>query len=192
VASGAELLSSFGEQVKGWLLPALVGVCLAACFVEFLRGYPYFSAFTWDQRLELLTWMDGNLPPGSKVVADPTVLLPNLLVETKQKYRFELLTDDRFVDPGDRSRFDQVVAAGCDYAVVSASDYKPFFPNVSVLDASGQSSNSAQRFYSELFKKGTLVWSRERGAVPYLQPGLEIYHLPKSEARAADAATGDQ
>ena len=192
VASGAELLSTFGEQVKGWLLPVLVGVCLAACFAEFLRGYPYFSAFTWDQRLELLTWMDGNLPPGSKVVADPSVLLLNLLVETKQKYRFELLTDDRLVDPGDRSRFDHVLGAGCDYAVVSASDYKPFFPDVSVLDAGGQSSNSAQRFYSELFKKGTLVWSRERGVVPYLEPGLEIYHLPNAEARAADPASGDQ
>jgi hypothetical protein len=177
--------------VKGWLLPALVGVCLAACFIEFLRGCPYFSAFTWDQRLEMLTWMDGNLPPCSKVVADPSVLLANLLVETKQKSQFKLLTDDRLTDPGDRSRYDQVVAAGVDYAVVSASDYKPFFSNASALDTAGQSSNSVQQFYSELSKKGTLVWSRERGAVPYLEPGLEIYHLPKSEARAADGAIGN-
>jgi hypothetical protein len=191
VASGAELLSTFGEQVKGWLLPVLVGVCLAAGFVEFLRGYPYFSAFTWDQRVEMLTWMDGNLPPGSKVVADPSVLLPNLLVETKKKYRFELLIDDRLMDPGDRSRYDRVVAAGIDYAVVSASDYKPFFSTVSALDEVGQPSNSVQQFYSELSKKGTLVWSRDRGAVPYLQPGLEIYHLPKSETRAAEAGIGD-
>jgi len=59
------------------------------------------------------------------------------------------------------------------------------------LDTAGRPSNSVQQFYSELSKKGTLVWSRERGAVPYLQPGLEIYHLSKSEARAADAAIGD-
>ena len=42
----------------------------------------------------MLTWMDGDLPPGSKVVADSAVLLQNLLAETKQKYRFELLNDN--------------------------------------------------------------------------------------------------
>ena len=91
VASVAE--HTFSEQVRGWLLPALVGVCLTACFLEFLRGYPYFMAFTWDQRLEMLTWMDGDLPPGSKVVADSSVLLQNLLAETKRKFRFELFTE---------------------------------------------------------------------------------------------------
>jgi len=181
VASIAELLSTFSEQVRGWLLPALVGVCLTACFFEFLRGYPYFMAFNWDQRNEMVAWMDGDLPPGSKVVADPSVLLPNLLAEAKQKYRFELLTDDRAIDPNGRTRFDQFVAAGVDYAVVSESDYGPLFATVvSVALSNNQSFEAAKQFHSELFKKGTLVWGRARGPVPYLQPGLEIYSLPKS------------
>ncbi len=181
VASVAEFLSTFSEQVRGWLLPALIGVCLTACFLEFLRGYPYFMAFNWDQRLEMLTWMDGDLPPGSKVVADSTVLLPNLLAETKQKYRFESLTGDSAIDPNDLTRFDQFVAAGVDYVVVSKSDYTPLFSTVvSVALSNNQSFEAAKQFYSELFKKGTLVWNRERGPVPYLQPGLEVYRLPKS------------
>ena len=162
------------------MLPALVGVCLTACFLEFLRGYPYFMAFTWDQRLEMLSWMDGDLPPGSKVVADSAVLLPNLLANTKQKYRFEVLTDSGAIDPYNLTRFDQFVAAGVHYAVVCETDYAPLFVTVaSVAVLNNQSFEAAKQFHSALFGKGTLVWSRARGPVPYLQPGLKIYRLPK-------------
>ena len=40
VAWMAELISAAREEVRGWLLPVLYAVCLAACFFEFLRGYP--------------------------------------------------------------------------------------------------------------------------------------------------------
>jgi hypothetical protein len=178
VASVAE--HTFSEQVRGWLLPALVGVCLTACFLEFLRGYPYFMAFTWDQRLEMLSWMDGDLPPGCKVVADSAVLLPNLLANTKQKYRFEVLTDRGAIDAYNLTRLDQFAAAGVNYAVVSESDYAPLFVTAaSVAVLNNQSFEAAKQFHSELFAKGTCVWSRARGPVPYLQPGLKIYRLPK-------------
>ena len=180
VALMAESISTAGEQVRGWLLPALYAICLAACFFEFLRGYPYYSAFSWDERLEMLTWMDGNLQPGSKVIADPSVLLPNLLAETKQKYRFDLLTKGFLKVTDNRPRFEQAIAAGADYVVVSKSDYEGFFARaLSVARVNDQSIDTARQFYSELFKKGTLIWSRDRGPVPYLQPGLEIYRLPK-------------
>jgi hypothetical protein len=180
VAWMAELISTAREQVRGWLLPALIAVCVAACFLEFLRGYPYYAAFNWDERLEMLAWMDGNLTPGSKVIADSSVLLPNLLETTKQKYRFDLLMDGflRLID--DPPRFEQVVAEGANYVVVSESDYKIFFSGtVSVARVTDQSVQGVRQFYSELFKKGTLVWSRDRGPVPYLQPGLQIYRVPK-------------
>jgi hypothetical protein len=199
VAWMAELISTAREQVRGWLLPALFAVCLAACFFEFLRGYPYYAAFNWDERLEMLAWMDGNLQPGSKVVADSSVLLPNLLAETKQKYRFDLVMDGFLKVRDDQPRFEQVVAAGADYVVVSESDYKGLFSGaVSVARANDQSVNAARQFYSELFKKGTLVWSRDQGPVPYLQPGLEIYRVPrpgndgKTEQGAPDAAVETQ
>lgn len=176
----AELISSGGEQVRGWLLPALFALCLAACFFEFLRGYPYYTAFNFDERLEMLDWMDGNLQPGSKVVADPSVLLPKLLAETKQKYRFSLLMDGLPRPMDDQSLLGQVVGAGAGYAVVSQSDYKSFLPGaVSVARANNQGINSTKQFYSDLFKNGTLIWSRSPGPVPYLQPGLEVYRLPR-------------
>jgi Dolichyl-phosphate-mannose-protein mannosyltransferase len=180
VAWMAELISGGGEQVRGWLLPALFAVCLAACFFEFLRGYPYYTAFNFDERLEMLGWMDGNLQPGSKVVADPSVLLPKLLAETKQKYRFALLIDGFPKPVDDQSLLGHVVGDGAGYVVVSPSDYKSLLSSaVSVARANDQSLNSAKQFYSDLFKNGTLIWSRSPGPVPYLQPGLEVYRLPR-------------
>jgi len=188
VAWMAELISTTREEVRGWLLPALFAVCLAACFFEFLRGYPYFAAFNWDERLEMLTWMDGNLRPGSKIIADPSALLPRLLAEKKQKYRFDLLKDDLPKMNEDQPRLEQVAAAGADYVVVCESDYETLRSSAaSVAKANDESVNAVKQFYSELFVKGTLMWSRDRGPVPYLQPGLEIYHLPKSHDGAKPA-----
>lgn len=193
VASMEELISTAREEVRGWLLPALFAVCLAACFFEFLRGYPYYAAFNWDERLEMLAWMDGNLRPGSKVIADSSVLLPNLLAGTKQKYRFDLLMDGFLKASDDQPRFEQLMAAGADYVVVSESDYQSFFSGtVSPARANDQSLNAARHFYSELFKKGTLMWSRDRGPVPYLQPGLEIYHVPKTGDVAKTKNAGNE
>jgi hypothetical protein len=179
-ASTAEVISTAGEEVRGWLLPALYAVCLAACFFEYVRGYPYYSAFNRDERQEMLTWMEGNIEPGSKVIADSSVLLPNLLAGTKNKYRFKLLANGFGKTSNDRSLFQQVIEAGADYAVVSESDYQSLLSGaVSVASVSDRTVNATRQFYSELFKKGTLIWSRDRGPVPYLQPGLEIYRLPK-------------
>jgi len=186
VAWMAELISSGGEQVRGWLLPALFAVCLAACFFEFLRGYPYYTAFNFDERLEMLGWMDGNLQPGSKVVADPSVLLPKLLAETKQKYRFGLLMDGLPKPVADQSLLGQVVAAGAGYVVVSQADYKSILSGaVSVARVNSQAVNSTKQFYANLFKNGTLIWSRSPGPVPYLQPGLEVYRVPRAGGDAA-------
>ena len=64
--------------------------------------------------------------------------------------------------------------------VTSASDYQILFSGAaSVAMVNDESFYAAKQFYSELFKNGTLIWSRNRGPVPYLQPGLEIYHIPK-------------
>lgn len=181
VAWMTDIISTAKEEVKGWFLPVLLALCLASCFFEFLRGYPYYTAFNRDQRLEMLDWMDGNLRPGSKVIADSSVLLPRLLEEKKQKYRFELLMDRYPRGKPDLPLFEQILEAGADYVVVSKTDYKSILTTtVSVAMVNDESVNTAKQFYTELFKKGTLIWSRDLGPVPYLQPGLEIYHIAKT------------
>ncbi len=191
VASMTECLATVREEVRGWLLPVLTGVCLAACFFEFLRGYPYYTAFNQDERMEMLDWIDGNVEPGSKILADPAVLLPKLLAQSKQKHSFAIGNDlAKFKE--DHSEIDQVAATGVDYIVASPADYSAVFSQSgSAAMANDQSLIAAKRFYSELFKRGTLVWKREPGPVPFLQPGLEIYHLPRSATSTEKGHEGE-
>jgi hypothetical protein len=169
VASMTECLATVQEEVRGWLFPVLTGVCLAACFFEFVRGYPYYAAFNRDDRMEMLDWIDGNVQPGSKVLADETVLLPRLLSKSKQKYRFAIAGNDLANLQEGQSVVDHV-----------AADYSRYFSgSSSVATVNERSVETEKRFYSELFQRGTLVWKREPGPVPFLQPGLEIYHLSR-------------
>jgi hypothetical protein len=182
IASLAALLSKAREEVRGWLIPMLFAICLAACFLEFLRGYPYYAAFNWDQRLEMVDWMDGNIPPGSHVSADPSVLLPQLLAQSKQKHEFVLVTEKHFNIKEDRPELDQLADAGIDYVVVSPSNYQNLLAATdSIATSDDESIYASKQFYLELFKKGTLLWRRDPGPVRNLQPGLEIYLLPKSQ-----------
>jgi hypothetical protein len=75
--------------------------------------------------------------------------------------------------------------------VTSASDYQILFSGAaSVAMVNDESLHAAKQFYSGLFKNGTLIWSRNRGPVPYLQPGLEIYHVPKLAHETKPAQNG--
>jgi hypothetical protein len=179
IASLAALISRAPEEVSGWLIPILFATCLAACFLEFLRGYPYYAAFNWDQRLEMLDWMDGNISPGSHVSADPSVLLPQLLGQSKQKHEFVLVSEERLNMKEDLPK---LADAGVDYVVVSPADYQELFAATGPLATSDDKALSASKqFYAELFKRGTLLWRRDPGPVRNLQPGLEIYRLPKKQ-----------
>jgi hypothetical protein len=181
VAALAALIARTREEVKGWLIPILFAICLAACFLEFLRGYPYYAAFNWDQRSEMLDWMDGNIPPGSHVFADPSVLLPQLLGQSKQKHEFVLVTETRLNMKEDRPELDQLADSGVNYVVVCPVDYQDLFAATgSSANSDDGSFNASKRFHRELLKRGTLLWERDPGPVQKLQPGLEIYRLLKN------------
>jgi hypothetical protein len=127
-------------------------------------------------------WMDGNIPPGSHVSADPSVLLPQLLAQSKQKHEFVLVTEKRFNIKEHRPELDQLADAGIDYVVVSPSNYQNLLAATdSIATSDDESIYASKQFYLELFKKGTLLWRRDPGPVRNLQPGLEIYLLPKSQ-----------
>ncbi len=187
VASMTECLATVRDGVRGWLLPVLVGVCMAACFFEFLRGYPYYAAFSGDERMEMLNWIDGNVQPGSKILADPDVLLPGLLGASKHRHPFVIAEGDLAKFKEDQANVDQVAASGVDYIIASPADYDRVFSPEGPADSVKSSSLVAvKQFYLELFKHGTLVWKREAGPIPFLQPGLEIYHLPRQTTKMAN------
>jgi len=177
-----EMIVKLSEQARGWLLPALIAVCLSACFLEFVRGLRYFVAFNRDDRLDMLTWMDGNLEPGSKVIADRTAFLPALLAEMDQKYRFEVVSGELEPTSGKVPSLSALVASGVSYAAISDSDYERFLSQVaSVAQANDASFGAWKQFYYDVLSKGILIWRRDRGAVKYMQPGLAVYHLPRAE-----------
>jgi hypothetical protein len=177
-----EVIAKLSEQVRGWLLPALIAVCLSACFLELVRGLRYFVAFNRDDRLDMLAWMDGNLDPGSKVIADRTAFLPALLAERNQKCRFELVRGEIKPSPGKLPSLAELIASGVSYAALSESDYERFFSRVvSVAQANDASFSALKQFYYDVLSKGILIWRRDRGAVKYMQPGLAVYRLPRAE-----------
>jgi dolichyl-phosphate-mannose-protein mannosyltransferase len=181
-ATAGDLISNLHEQVRGWLMPILIGICLAACFFEFVRGVRYFVAFNRDDRLDMLIWMDGNLEPGSKVIADHAALLSSLLAKANQKSHFDLVRDEIKAVDGEHLSLAELVTSGVNYAALSDSDYEPYFSHVaSVAQANDVSFTAAKIFYSEVFNKGVLIWRRDRGAVKYMQPGLAVYRLPTPE-----------
>jgi hypothetical protein len=38
-----------------------------------------------------------------------------------------------------------------------------------------------KQFYYDVLSKGILIWRSDRGAVKYMQPGLAVYRLPRTE-----------
>jgi hypothetical protein len=178
-ASAGDLISNLHEQVRGWLLPALIAVCLASCFFEFVRGLRYFVAFNRDDRLDMLTWMDGNLEPGSKVIADHTAMLPSLLAKTNQRLHFNLVRGEIKAVDANPPSLAECVTSGVTHAALSDADFERYFSHVaSVAQANDVSFSAAKQFYSDIFNKGILIWRRDRGAVMYMQPGLAVYRLP--------------
>jgi len=172
-----------------WTPPHKLGGATSAATFSFYRkawarvpGFCIYQNFSLnrDDRMEMLDWIDGNLQPGSKVLADQTVLLPRLLSQSKQKYRFAIAGNELAKLQEGQSVMDHVAASGVDYIVASPADYSQLFSRSgSVATVNEPSLNAEKQFYSDLFKHGTLVWKREPGPVPFLQPGLEIYHLPR-------------
>jgi hypothetical protein len=178
-ASAGDLISNLHEQVRGWLLPALIAICLASCFFEFVRGLRYLVAFNRDDRLDMLTWMDGNLEPGSKVIADHTAMLPSLLAKTNQRLHFNLVRGEIKAVDANPPSLAECVTSGVTHAALSDADFERYFSHVaSVAQANDVSFSAAKQFYSDIFNKGILIWRRDRGAVKYMQPGLAVYRLP--------------
>jgi hypothetical protein len=191
-ALAGDLVTNLNEQVRGWLMPALIALCLASCFIEFVHGLRYFVAFNRDDRRDMLTWMDGNLESGSQVIADRATLLSSLLAETNQKLHFELFRGEIQSVADSGPSLAEFITSGVNYAALSDADYERFFSRVaSVAQANDPSFSAAKQFYSDVFSRGILIWRRNRGAVKYMQPGLSVYRLPTPEPAMGDIQQGD-
>jgi hypothetical protein len=154
-----------GEGARSGFSIALNIMFGVALFFEAIVGIPYYRAFNRDDRSDLLTWMAGNLQPGTKVLADSMVFLPELMARTKERYPFAVLTNV----PDKNEAHDQWTD-GADYAIVSG-------PHGLAYGSSKEDGIGA--FENEYSVRGTLVWERPSDKVLPLHPGLRLYHVLK-------------
>jgi len=166
--------------------PALVaGMALLAVGLSIGRSMSYINGFRADARRELLAWMDGHLPPGSRVLQGRKVCLPDprgkfaagwhrslppgVAVETAD------YLPDRGATPGALAAlgFTHVAMAGDEFERYRRTDQKP---------KQGFADQYRQRagFYQALEKECLLLWRRPPGKVGTHQPELRLYALPAS------------
>jgi hypothetical protein len=116
----------------------------------------------------MLTWMAGNLAPGTKVIADSNALLPELMARTQESYPFTLL---RVPVRGDGAN--EQLPPEADYAVISGPEGSDSSPT----NTDGGGDNR----FAEL---GALIWERPSDKVPMIHPGLRIYRIARAAQRS--------
>jgi hypothetical protein len=151
------------ESARSGFSIAATILSFVALFSEAIVGIPYYRGFVSDDRNDMLKWMAGNLQPGTTVLADSAVFLPQLMNWTKETYRFEVLSNRP-----DRNEAQRAWADGADYAIVSGPH-----------DLSNVS-DGGDPVENDFAVRGTLVWERPSDRVLPLHPGLRVYRVVKS------------
>jgi len=141
----------------------------------------YHAAFRHDDRADLRAWVGENIPPDGIIVQDSRAGLPVTGRErdaVRQKPLPQTVFGKKFA--AEVGTLEELREKGVACIVVSESDYGRYFrsrlkPKQGYEDEFTRHRN----FYERLFKEGEKVWSRPRGIVIYLHPGIEVYRLKK-------------
>lgn len=163
------------ETTKKWGRAGLAVVLAAGILWEGARTWNYARAFSRDDRAELATWIRENIPTSDTIAYDARVNLPDEEVyhDLRNPLPHRLLREPYVADVVEKSG--DFAAGEIKYVVVSESTYGRFFLE-SLRPKAGQSGEFERRasFYRKLREQKPL-WSRPRGTVLYLHPGLEVY-----------------
>ena len=183
-AAAAIGLSALAGRVRPsrWK-PALVGgLALLAVGLSVGRSMSYINGFRADARRELLAWMDGHLPPGSRVLQGRKVCLPDPREKFASGWHRGLpagvavettaYLPDRGATPAALAAlgFTHVVMAGDEFERYRRTDQKP---------KQGFADQYQQRaaFYRALEQECPLLWQRRPGKVGTHQPELRLHAL---------------
>ncbi|HEY5892804.1 MAG TPA: glycosyltransferase family 39 protein [Chthoniobacterales bacterium] len=163
------------ETTKGWRRAGLVVVLAAGLVWEGAQTSNYARAFSRDDRAELAAWIRENIPTSDTIAYDARVNLPDEEVyhDLRNPLPHRLLREQYVADVAEKS--DGFAGEKIKYVVVSESTYGRFFLE-SLRPKDGLSAEFERRaaFYRKLREQKPL-WSRPRGTVLYLHPGLEVY-----------------
>ena len=181
-ALGVSELAGFVRSGRGKQVAATL-LAIVAIGASLWRSYSYIDGFRSDARRELLAWMDGHLPAGSRVLQGRKVCLPDpkskfaegwhrglppgLTVETTDS------VPDKATDPKALAAlgFTHVVLAGDEFDRYLRTDQQP-------KKEFAEQFKQRRQFYEAMDKECPILWRREPGKVGTHQPELKLYALP--------------
>jgi hypothetical protein len=152
---------------------------LLACFtVQLLQLGVYYSAFVRDDRKELITWLNANLPD-AVLAQDDRALMPTEKRPEFLPYQPKLtprVIEKRFT-PTDS--VESLRAAGVTHVILSESNYGRYFlKSLQSHKKTTEQHAETRGFYEAIRKSAPPLWFSPRSKVTYLHPGLEVYALP--------------
>ena len=137
------------------------------------------AQFQTDDRRELETWMDANLPAGGKVVQDDTIHLPDP-DDHKQEgiarpFKHTVTTREFAPDLGTLA---ELRAQGIRYVVTSPKKSLRYTGGGMVPgDDAKEEFERRKTFYTALPREAKLLWLRGMTEIDTLHPGIELYDL---------------
>ena len=137
------------------------------------------AQFKTDDRRELETWMNGNLPAGGKVAQDETIRLPDP-EDRKQEgigRAFQHTVTTREFVP-DLGRLADLRARGIRYVVTSPKKSRRYTDgSMMPEDAVKEEFERRKAFYSALPKEAKLLRKWDMAEIDTLHPGIELYDI---------------
>ena len=155
-------------------------LCLSLLILAQLPSFArYWQAFQHDDRAELRAWVEANLPPDAVVLQDPRAGLPASDAkksDQRQRPLVQKVVGNRYA--ADYAPYSELKAKGITHVAASESSYGRYFLDSLRPQATHEEAYQRSRsFYEQLFREGRLLWSRDRGTVIYLHPGVKLYEI---------------
>ena len=138
-----------------------------------------YAQFQTDDRRELEAWMEANLPPGSKVVQDYAIHLPDAddhkQEGMKRAFKHQVRGHEFVPDLG---TLDELRAQGVGYVATTPKKSQRYTSGAMIpRDEVKEEFERRKAFYTALPQQAKLLWKRGIAEIDTLHPGIELYDL---------------
>ena len=138
-----------------------------------------YAQFQTDDRRELEAWMDANLPPGSKIVQDYAIHLPDAddhkQEGMKRPFKHEVRGHEFVPDLG---TLDELRAQGVRYVATTPKKSQRYTSGAMIpTEEAREEFERRKTFYSALPQQAKRVWQRGMSEIDTLHPGIELYQI---------------
>lgn len=172
-----------------WRQAITVGLIVVMVGSQLPAFYRYYQAFQNDDLAQLTEWLNRELPHATLAV-DRRVMLPSPRRSAFAAYQTPITATTVFKTIERFTSLEEMIEQGVTHVVLSQQTYGRYFRKSIHPQASAAKEYAEKRdIYQVLMDKNTPLWSRDRGTVIYLHPGLQVYALPKSTGSTGTSST---